>query len=254
MEHHIHGTDPQHGLIRVKPREHRGRVMLFVLCFHEISAVILRNVSRRRTDKSRRAHRRIAYHIVKVRLHQFDHHLNDMSWRAELTVGTALRNLRKQILIHVAHDVLVVEVKAVQCINHTHKHPRRRHKEQGIFHILGESRVPACVKVFLDERKHLFGHVPEHCLSFKVSELVPAADLMLIVKYRVNDRHIKSRRIRFLFQFIIVKYLNKHEICDLFNDSQRIRHTARPENIPDTVNFVFQFTSYHCEAPFRIDR
>ena len=56
VEHHIHGSDAQHGLVGVETGEHGGGVMALVFGFHQIHGVMLADVLRRGADKARAAH------------------------------------------------------------------------------------------------------------------------------------------------------------------------------------------------------
>ena len=56
VEHHVHGSDAQHGLVGVEAGEHGGGVMTLVLGFHQIHGVMLADVLRRGADKARAAH------------------------------------------------------------------------------------------------------------------------------------------------------------------------------------------------------
>ena len=44
----------------------------------------------------------------------------------------------------------------------------------------------------------------------------------------------------------VIQIMDKHQIGHLFDDFQRIGQPAGPENFPQTVDSVFQFTCYHC--------
>ena len=219
--------------------------MTLVLGFHQIHGIMLADILRCGANKARAAHGRVADYVVHLRLHQLHHHFNDVARRAELAVGAALRNLAEQIFVNIAHDVLVVEVEAVQCVHDPHQHASRRHKEQRILHVACKSRVFSGVQIIFNKGKYAVNHVFEHGVRFKMTELAPAAILMLAVKNGIDNLHVKSRGVGFLAQFIVIEDFDKHQIRNLFNHRKGIGHAGRPEYIPNAVNFVFQFASNH---------
>ena len=101
------------------------------------------------------------------------------------------------------------------------------------------------MQVIFNKGKYAVNHVFEHGVRFKMTELAPAAILMLTVKNRVDNLHVKSRGVGFLAQFIVIEDFDKHQIRNLFNHRKGIGHAGRPEYIPNAVNFVFQFASNH---------
>ena len=50
----------------------------------------------------------------------------------------------------------------------------------------------------------------------------------------------------------IIQVVNEHQIRDLFDHIQRIYQAARRKNVPETVNFVFQFTCNHESNPLKV--
>ena len=206
---------------------------------------MLADILRRGADKARAAHRRVADHVIHLGLHQLHHHFDDVARRAELAVGAALGNLAEQVFVNVAHDVLVVQVEAVQRIHHAHQHTGRRHKEQRILHIAGEGSILAGMKLVLDEREHQLVHVLEHGFRLEMAEFAPAAILMRFVENGVDDFHVKSGRIGLLAQLVVVQNFDEHEVGDLLNHRQRIGHAGRPEDVPNAIDFVFQFAGNH---------
>lgn len=42
-----------------------------------------------------------------------------------------------------------------------------------------------------------------------------------------------------------IEVVNEHQIGHLLDHIQGIRQAARPENLPQAVNFAFQFSGYH---------
>ena len=245
VEHHIHGADAQHGLIGIEAGEHSGSIMLLVLGAHQLALIMLGDILGSGGDKAGRTHSGVADGILQSGLHQFHHHLDDMARGAELAIGAGLGDLRKQVLIYIAHDVLVVQIQAVQRVNHTHQHAGGGDKEQRILHILGKGSILTCVQLVLDKRKYFFVHIAEHGLRLIMTEIMPPAILMLRIKSRIYNRHIKCGCIGFFAQFIIVQNFDEHQVCNLLDNRQGVGHTGRPENIPNAVDFIFQFASNH---------
>ena len=245
VEHHIHGADAQHGLIGIEAGEHSGSIMLLVLGAHQLALIMLGDILGSGGDKAGRTHSGVADGILQSGLHQFHHHLDDMARGAELAIGAGLGDLRKQVLIYIAHDVLVVQIQAVQSVNHAHQHTGSGDKEQRILHILGKGSILTCIQLVFDKRKNLFVHIAEHRLRLVMTEIMPPAILMLRIKSRIYNRHIKGSRIGFLAQLVIVQNFDEHQVCNLLDNRQGVGHTGRPENIPNAVDFILQFASNH---------
>ena len=177
--------------------------------------------------------------IVQLGLHQLHHHFDDVARRAELAVCAALGDLAEQVFIDVAHDVLVVEVQAVQGVHDAHQHAGGGHEEKRVLHIASEGGVLPGVQLVFDEGEDAVGHVLEHGLRLEMAEFAPAAILMRAVEDGVDDLHVKGRGVGFLAKLVVVENLDEHEIGDLLDNREGIGHTARPEDVPDAVNFVF---------------
>ena len=43
----------------------------------------------------------------------------------------------------------------------------------------------------------------------------------------------------------VIQIMDEHQIGDLLNNIQRVHQSARRKNIPEAVDFVFQFTCNH---------
>jgi hypothetical protein len=43
----------------------------------------------------------------------------------------------------------------------------------------------------------------------------------------------------------LIESLDKQQVSDLFDQLQRVAYYSRPECIPQTIKFLFQFASYH---------
>jgi len=142
VQHHVHGTDAQHGLVGIKSGEHGGGVVLLVFGFHQLGFVMLGDVLGCGGDEAGGTHGGVADGIFQSGTHQFDHHSDDVSGSTELTIGTALRNLGKQIFVDVPHDIFVIQIQAVQCIYHFDQYTGGGNLEQRILHIAGNTINP----------------------------------------------------------------------------------------------------------------
>ena len=69
VEHHVHGSNAQHGLIGVKAGEHGAGVVLLVLHPHQLGGAVLGNIPGGGTDKAGGAHGRVADVIFQGGVH-----------------------------------------------------------------------------------------------------------------------------------------------------------------------------------------
>ena len=86
VQHHVHGADAHHGGVRIMAGEHGRLEALLDVCPHELSFVVVLDVLGRHADEARAAHCWVAYGVFGRGLHELDHHIDDMSRRAELTI------------------------------------------------------------------------------------------------------------------------------------------------------------------------
>ena len=186
-----------------------------------------------------------ADYVVHLGLHELYHHFDDVARRAELAVRAALGDLAEQVFVDIAHDVLVVEVKAIQCVYNLHQHAGGGHEKQRVLHIAGEGRVLSGVQFILDEGENAVGHVLEHGFRLEMAEFAPAAILVRAVENGIDNLHVEGRGVGFLAQLVVVENLNEHQIGDLLNDREGVGHAGRPEYVPNAVDFVFQLASDH---------
>ena len=149
-----------------------------------------------------------------------------MARRAELTVCAARRQLREQVLVDIAHDILICEVNLLKLVDNLCQRTGASHHKSGILHILGKRSVLIGTKSLFNKREHVLLHVVEHSLRFVVSELAPAAILMIGIKDGIGDRHVQEGCVRFLFKLVVIENFNEHEISQLLDDGKRVCHSV----------------------------
>ena len=145
MQHKVHSTDSQHRLVGVEAVEHIVAEMVVVLLLHEFGREVFFDIFSGFNDKAGTTHSGVADSVVERGPHKRDHHADNVSWRAELTVFAACRHLSEDILIDVAHSVAVVHFEGVDSIDNFHQSAWRCDKEVGITHKSGVSRIFAAV-------------------------------------------------------------------------------------------------------------
>ena len=208
-------------------------------------------------QKTSRTHSRVENGILEGRLHQLHHHVDDMARRAELTVFPGGCDFTQQILVNIAHDVLVVHVHGVDAIHNFCKHLCCGNQEHGVLHVAAECGVLAFADGF-DEREHIGLDVGQHLAGLKVVEYVPteifvfrfhpgifANHACAVLKYLVLQGNAKQTCIGFCLQLVVIQQLHKHQIGDLLQNGNGTGNAARPYRIPYGVDFVFHFASYH---------
>ena len=110
MQHQIHGSYAQHGGIGIEAMEHGILVMVGILTFQQFFLIVLLHILCTLHDEASTSHCGVTNRVFQGRLHQFDHHTDDVSWRSELSVVTTRRHLAKDVFVSVAHGVAVVHV------------------------------------------------------------------------------------------------------------------------------------------------
>ena len=91
--------------------------MLARVAFQQLLFVILAYVSRCAANEARAAHCGVANGVIGGWLHKLNHHVDDVARRAELAVRAALGDFRKQVFVHVAHNVFVVQVELINFVD-----------------------------------------------------------------------------------------------------------------------------------------
>ena len=123
--------------------EHGRLEALLDVSAHELSLVVVRNVLGCHADEACAAHCRVADGVLGSRLHQVNHHLDDVARRAELTVLSAGGELGEKVLVDVTHDVIVGEVNLLELVYDSGERTRVTHYENGVLHVLSEGGVLA---------------------------------------------------------------------------------------------------------------
>ena len=256
--HHIHGADAEHRAIHIVAKEHMVQEMILLPPVEEdFFFVVGHQVFFRCHQETGSTASRVADGKVGLGLHQLHHHLDDMARGTELTIETGLGNLGEQILIDVAADIAVLHllhlvINLIQAVHHLAQQQRGGQLEDGIAHVLGIGTVLTAVQI-LDEGKYPFLHDRVHSACVKVMEYRPLQ--LSAIDFPLTDFHFirkntlegQAQHGTFLGTKIIrrIQIMDKHQICDLLNDIQRVYQAACGENIPQAVNSIFQFACNH---------
>ena len=75
-------------------------------------------------DEASGTHSGVTNLILEGRLHQLDHHTDDVARSAELAIGTGGSHLAQNVLIYVAHRVPVVHVQGIDAVHHLDQRAR----------------------------------------------------------------------------------------------------------------------------------
>ena len=201
--------------------------------------------------------RRITDCVIRPGIHQLNHHFNDVARRSELPVHTGSGDLGQQILVYITTGIpgLVLFHELIDTIHGGHdfvQHQRCWDFKNRILHIGGIGTVIAVIQS-LDEWEYRIGHRVIHLPGFHVSQ--PAPLQVLLAHNPVVDGHfpvkhafaVQSQHQSFLLmpQICRIQIMNEHQIGHLFNHIQGISQSSRPENPPQTVYLVFQFSCNH---------
>ena len=261
--HHVHGPDAQHGAVHVVAVEHVVHIVVLVLAVEEdlLFAVFLEIIADRHEEAGGAAGR-VADDIVGLRLHQLHHHADDVPGRAELAVDACRGDLREQILIHVAAGIGGLEgghllIDAIHGRDDLVQHQRRGDFENGVAHVFGVGAFLITVQV-LDKGEDPLLHGAVHLCRREVVEHAPFE--LAAVDSTVPDLHLLGEDARIgqtqhgglaCAEVVgVIQIVNEHQIGHLLDHIQRIRQTARPENLPEAVDFASQFACNHVLTPF----
>ena len=258
MGHHVHRADTEHGPVHVVTEEHVVHIMILFLAIEEdLFLAALFQIFARRNKKAGGAAGRVADHVVGFGVHQLHHHADDVARRAELAVQAGLADLAEQVFVSIAAHIRRLRsahqtVNFVQRVHDLGEQQRRRQLENGIVHVLGIGAVFIAVQI-LDEGEYRFLHNGIHLRGREVVEHAPlelaAIHGALTDLYLIGEDALirQTQHGRLLCPAVvgIVKVVDEHQIGDLLDHIQRVDKAARRENVPKTVDFVFQLTGDH---------
>ena len=179
-----------------------------------------------------------------------------MPGRAELAVDARLAQLVQQILIKIALVVIGIFrhqlIHGIHAVHHARQHQRGRQLKNRIAHVLTIGTVLALAQI-LDEREHqLLDHrvhppgikIPEH----RPLQLPPIDFALADGDFACEHALVGQTQHGTLPGPQIVRgiqIVDEHQIGHLLDHIQGVRQSARPENLPQGVNFVSQFACQH---------
>ena len=187
-----------------------------------------------------------------------------MPGRAELAVHPGGGDFGQKELIHVSPHVAVPElghlgVDLVQGGDNLVQHQRCGDFEDGVVHVLGVGAALVPVEV-LDEGEHLLLHHGVHLpggevVEYRPLELIardsplPNLDLLPEHTFVGQAQHgaLLGAQIVCLIQIV-----DEHQVGHLLHHVQRVGNAARPEDLPEGVDLVFQFACNHSGSLFLV--
>ena len=195
--------------------------------------------------------------LARFRIHQRDHHFADVLRRAELSVLTCRLQLAEHIFVEIAlhiafGEVDVVCIEIVQSRDDLLQNLRRGNQEHRAVHVTGK-----CAFIFtgqiLDKREYLLSDDIENLAAVAVFEFAPAHRLTFVIK-RKDVRQCFAGEVFHLLDFglFFIERADEHEVCELFDDGQRVCDAARPDICPDLVDLVFDLACYHVSLLFGV--
>ena len=192
----------------------------------------------------------IADDILRSRLHQFDHQLDDMARGAELAVLAGAGDLAQHVLVDIALGVAIGHRHLVELLHDLCEQRRRWNAEASFLHVRAGGALGA--DHLADEWEDVLIDDVEHRAGFEALEVLPAQVLVgrpaRIVAFREDapaDRLASRGSFGLLKRLQLVQALDEQQIGNLLHHVQRIRHPARPEVVPDRVDLVSNFANEH---------
>ena len=262
VQQQVHGSYAQHGLVGIVAIDHRGFHVMNILAYIGSRLIVLLNIFNSLNEESGRTHGWVADVIFRSRLHHLHNHSDDVSGRAELSVGAACRHLAENVFIYIAHRIAVVHVERIHAIYHLGKGSGVGNEEDSRLHVAAVGAFFACADV-LDEFEHVLSYHLEHIVSAQVFEHVPAqafvrdSSLLLVGgsvgvnpelsfgEGRVFHLAIPVACVLFFLQLLVVEHFHEEDVGHLFQHGDRVCNASHKECVPYLVYLVFDFSCYH---------
>ena len=256
MKHEIHRTDTEHRGVGIESVEESALVVLGITLLQQLGLVVFLHILGTLYNESCTSHSRIAYAILQIRLHEFHHHLNDMSRRAELSVVARCCHLAKYILVHVAHRITIIHIERINTIDNLHQGSRILHEESCICHEATIGTLLTIVKV-LDEGEGIATDDAIHLLSILILEYAPSQSLVgyILVCLRIVPHtlleggffHLYTHKtcIRLLRLLRIIEHFHKEQISHLLQDGDRVCYATCPKGVPYRIYAVLYLACNH---------
>ena len=256
MQQHVHAANAQHGVVKVVAVEH-AVVKVRVLRRHaQHVGVGGAQVFACGHQKAAGAAGRVANGVLRHRGGQGDHQINDVARGAELAVLPGGGNLAEHVFVQVALGVAVVERNGVEQIDHARQQCGRGDGEAGVTHVVrkGALRAAICLRRAVQaaqEREDMLAQHGEHFSRRHVLEARPAQLVKrpapCVLAFGVQAHGLGFQALGFVVftRLVAVEAAQKQQVGDLLDDFQRVGDAARPEGVPDLVDFVAQFTGQH---------
>lgn len=241
VQHHVHRPDAEHGAVEIEAVEHRLVEMFAQFRVAQHFGMPAPQVLTDGDQETAGASGRIADDVRRLWLRQLDHQRNNVPRRAELPVLPGSRDLAEHVLVDITLGVAIVHPHIVELLHRLSEQRRRRNAEARVLHVLAESRTLPAERA--QEREHVLVNDCEHLARLEGFEPRPAQILVgaaaLILTLRKNPPlhfDLELRGLPLLDGMELIETLDEQKVSDLFDHGQRVRHSARPEIVPDTVN------------------
>lgn len=204
---------------------------------------------------------RIADHVIRRGLCQFDHQPDDMARRAELAVLAGRCDLAEHVFVEIALGVAILQRDLRQHVDHLGQQAGRGDGEARALHVFGMGRAFLCH--IAQEGKDVFRNNEEHTRRIIVPEARPAQHgigdffldrARLFVAHRAIDAIRKDHSLDRPAQHVglvllagldVIETAHEQKVGDLLDHLERIGDAAGPEGIPDLIDLRANFTVEH---------
>ena len=279
VKHEIHSRDTKHGAVGVKAREGRPLEVGPLVAGHGVF-VVLADKFGTTDQKSGCATGRITDRVRRRRREKLHHHVADVLRRAELAISSGSLQFPQHILVEIPlhvhfRDVMLIEI--VEAGDDLLQDLGRRDEEGGVLHVPPEGRgvlglslhhiiCPDGVLFCVDFRQppvlHGFDgreNFPRHdgvdVLGRVILESAPPHGLPAR-RLGENLRHLFAAHVleALIVQLLLIQRADEHQVRELLDDGQRIRHPAGPDVCPDLIYLILDRPCDHAASSYVLQR
>lgn len=249
VQHEVHGSDADHRRVKLDAGQEVGVEVLAEGLVMEGIFMVGVHVFPRSHEEARRARARVADAVRPGGLHHFDHELDDVAGRAELTVLPGAGDLAEEVLVEVALGVAVAHVDFVDGLHRLVQEAGGGDHEGGVLHVGGEG-IARAAQGFHEVECARFGllghpHGLKHDLRVHVAQPAPAQVVLVGAVDGVLDGRAQHSRLFFLEGLHLVEPAEENQVSDLLDDRDGVGDAARPEGFPEAVDFGFELSCDH---------
>src|SRR5665647_522161 len=143
MKEHVHATDTEHDIVKIKAVEHAVVEVMFQLLIMQDVRMALSQIFASGYEKSGCTACGITYNICWLWGCHLHHQANYVARGAELSILPGAGDFAKHVFVEVALGIAILHGHTVQKVNYPGQHRRGGNGETGTFHVVGVCGIVA---------------------------------------------------------------------------------------------------------------